>query len=250
MTMINKDVKDFFDKEMRDYIEPISTISLPEAKPNKEQEPPLVDISASIYNFDKICKKIYKNPPKSADGIFFCKKTMYVVEFKTGFKKKPKNKSEDSNSFCTKYNEVCEERREWQNKDFERKQKELKTSIRLKAIESYITLEKQFLPLCDDTESKCRLEYIVVTDADCVNVFDKELGQLGKKHIAASTAKNVLTQLEDSLKSYNHKQDKNNPSNDYFYDKIKVFSAIEFEMFFKGLLPDMIKPSNIEPQTV
>lgn len=250
MTMIDKDVKSYFDKEMQDYIEPINTISQPETKPDGKSKPPLVNIFAPIYNFDKICKKIYKNQPKSADGIFFCKNTMYVVEFKTGFKKNPKNKSEGLNFLCTKHNEVCEEQKKWQDDAFKRKQNELKTSVRLKAIESYITLEKQLIPLCDDTEIKCRLVFVVVTDADCVNVYDRELGQLGKKHISASTASNVLIQLKTSLNSYNLKHDKHASSNDYFYDEIKVMSSEEFENFFNKLSPEKINPPSSEYQPV
>lgn len=249
--MINKDIKCYFDEEMRDYIDPIKIISLPETQNNTNSpKPPLVNMHESMYNFDKICKNLYKLPPKSADGIFFCKRTMYIVEFKTGFKRKPENKSENLASLCTKYNEVCEEWKEWQNDRFKRKQAELRTSIRLKAVESYITLEKQFFPLCKNAEKRYRIVFIVVTDMDSVNEYDSTLGGLSKKHISVQTSQNELVALNNSLKSYNCKQDKHDPCEDYFYDEIKVMSANTFKSFYQKLSPTQINPSNYELQNV
>lgn len=85
--MINKDIKCYFDEEMRDYIDPIKIISLPETQNNTNSpKPPLVNMYETMYNFDKICKNLYKLPPKSADGIFFVNELCILWSLKQGLK--------------------------------------------------------------------------------------------------------------------------------------------------------------------
>lgn len=55
---------------------------------------------------------------------------------------------------------------------------ELVASIRTKAIESYITLEKHVFPLCRDSDGQKRLRYVAVIDADSVDGIEDTLADL------------------------------------------------------------------------
>lgn len=249
--MIKKDFQRYATQTWQDdsYIKSLSEISRPGSK-----KAPLIDRSEKVYCFDSICNEIYpENKPTSADGLFFCNNTAYFVEFKTGYKKIiTKDNYCIEQAKCPSNNSTCQEHQKWffalQNKETE----ELNQSIKFKAIESYITLEKQILPLCESNGKKFFIKFYVVIDADdTIEHYENILFGLSENHKPTKTEKsNIISKLENSLCNYKLKKDKNSPENDYFYDEIKIMTAREFEMFFDGLLPDMITPSNTEPQTV
>lgn len=247
--MIKKDFQRYATQTWQDdlHIKPLCEVS----KPSTEK-PPLIDRPEKVYCFDSICDAIYpKNKPTSADGLFFCNNVTYFVEFKTGFKKKiTKNNYDEDKAQCPKYQHFCKDYRDLFFKNQDKETDELKCSIKFKAIESYITLEKEILPLCEDAR-KSKIILVVVIDEDGIDDYEASLTELSESHAPHETVENnYINSLKDSLEGYKNKKDKHCPTNDYFYDDIEVFSARGFEKFFDELLPDMINPSNTEPQTV
>lgn len=237
------------------FIRPISEVSKPDVQNSEPPKPPLIDRSEKIYWFDEISGEIHKklhNKPSSVDGVFFSGDTVYFVEFKTGFKKiRTKDNFDDKYAECPKFHEFCEDYKNWFFKNQDKETDELKSSIRFKVIESYITFEKKIFPLCDETENEYKLELIVVIDEDEIDDYENSLLELSNEHAQPEADKNnCFRSLSDSLKVYKHQKDKQDPPSDYYYDDIKVLSANNFERLFDELLSnDMINPSNCELQT-
>lgn len=247
--MIDKDFQQYVAQTWQEdsYIKPLSEVSKPGAK-----KPPLINRPEKVYCFDSICDVIYpKNKPTSADGLFFCKNAAYFVEFKTGFKKKiTRENYDEEKAKCPRYKHPCKDYGDLFFKNQDKETEELKSSIKFKAIESYITLEKEILPYCENAR-KSKIILLVVIDEDGIDDYEDSLVELSENHAPLETVENnYICSLRDSLQGYKNKKDKHCPPNDYFYDEIEVFSAKEFEMFFDELLPNMINPSNSEPQTV
>lgn len=123
------------------------------------------------------------------------------------------------------------------SKSQDKETKELKASIKFKAIESYIMLEKQIFPLCDcDLERPYKIELIVVIDEEEIEDYENTLYELSSEKIPSNADKNnIFHSLKESLKNYCDQKDKQSPPNDYFYDKIQVLSAKKFEKFFIDL---------------
>ena len=112
----------------------------------------LVESDKEILCFDDIVADYFdeNKKPSSADGLTFSHKSINLIEFKTGFKKlitKANYKPEEVT--CEKHEgEICEEygalllRYHSSNKEI------LMDSLKMKAIESYVFLDKQIIPLC------------------------------------------------------------------------------------------------------
>lgn len=245
--MIDKDLQQYVAQTWQGdkYIKPLSEISKPENK-----KTPLVNRHEKIYCFDCISKKIHgKDKPCSVDGLFFYKNTAYFVEFKTGFKKKitRKNYNEDK-AMCPRYKHPCKDYGDLFFKNQDKETEELKSSIKFKAIESYITLEKQILPCCQEV-GKCKLVLLVVVDVDAIEDYENTLSDLGKEYIPSETVNsNEIDSISNALNNYRLKKDKHSPPYDYYYDEIEVMSADEFNRHFDNLLIDGISPTVDEHQ--
>lgn len=246
--MIDKDLRQYVSQTWQgtSFVKPLSEVSKPDS-PNSA----LINRPEKVYCFDSICESIYpKNKPASVDGLFFCENSAYFVEFKTGFKKKITRKNYDEEkAMCPKYNHPCKDYGDLFFKNQDKETEGLKYAIKIKAIESYITLEKEILSCCEDAH-KSEIVLIVVIDDDGIDSYEDTLLELSENHAALKAVDNIFSSLKKSLQGYKNKKDKHCPPNDYYYDKIEVLSAKEFERFFDELLPKMINPSNTEPQTV
>lgn len=245
--MIDKDLQQYFAQAWQGdtYIKPLSEISKPDNK-----KPPLVDRHEKIYCFDCISEKLYeKDKPCSVDGLFFYKNKAYFVEFKTGFKKKITRKNyNEEKAMCPENKHPCKFYRDLFFKNQDKETEELKTSIKFKAIESYITLEKQILPCCQEG-GKCELVLLVVVDVEAIEDYENILSELGEEHTPSKTNNsNEIDSISNALNNYRRKKDKHSPSNDYYYDKIQVMSADEFKRHFDDLLIDGISPTVDEHQ--
>ena len=110
--------------------------------------------------------------PCSADGISFPKNNIELIEFKSGFKQKlTKWNYDPEQAKCPKYHEECTSYYKifWENQD--RKNSELIESIKLKASENYVILEKRCLACCNELDEGRRAKVIlrVVIDDDGIN---------------------------------------------------------------------------------
>lgn len=213
------------------FIKPISDISK-----SDNGNSPLVDRPEKIFCFDLICEDIYKkNKPASVDGLFFCKDTAYLIEFKKGFKKKI-TKENFHQENCPTYNTPCKDYAPLFFKNQKMETEALVSSLKFKAVESYLTLEKQILPCCQDS-GNCRLVLFVVVDIDAVEEYESILYEASEGNASfQSKVNNDLNSISQSFQNYRRKQDKHSPCCDYFYDDIKVMSVKEFEQRFDELL--------------
>lgn len=107
---------------------------------------------------------------------------------------------------------------------------ELVLNIRIKAIESYITLEKFIFPCCRPSEVHMELRFLVVIDEDSVEGMEDTLADLAG---AAKVKDNAYFSIRKSLKRLIHCQDKS--GNQYFYDDVKVLSVTDFESYLRLL---------------
>ncbi len=103
---------------------------------------------------------------------------------------------------------------------------ELLDSIKFKAIESYLTLEKKLLPLCMDfpNDKRVRVIFCEVID-DYVDSMEDTLAELARK----PSASNTLTIIKAALSRFINLKTSDNK--DYFYDEIKVCSPYEYTRY-------------------
>lgn len=219
--MTNKNIAKYISEKYNDYTTSISDAS----KSNSGRS--LIESDNQIYNFDEICSSIFTagNKPTSADGIRVSKSKIEVIEFKSGLKQKvTKNGLSREDKICKALGDVCDQywMLFWKNQTKERK--ELVSSIRFKAIESYIILEKHLFPNCEPCPRghNCRLEYTVVIDEDDVDGIEDTLAELAQK----VPKSNSISEIRQALKRLHHVKDSNGDS--YFYDEVNVLSAKDF----------------------
>ena len=222
--MIEKEVKEFAEKNWSHYIKSISECS----KPSKDKAP-LVESEIEVYCFDDICKKYFDENrlPASVDCVDFTEKEIYLVEFKSGFREKitKENYKKSEQAICEHMKGICEYY--WSNffklRDIEKE--ELISNLKLKAIDTYMVFGKKVFPLCDKCESK-RLHLIVVIDADYIDNMEDTLGELAGCSV---TSNNWVTKIKNSLSRF--KVEKDALGNDYLYDEIDVYTVQEYKHF-------------------
>ena len=227
--MITKNVMEKAKMLWSEFLEPISKIS-----ENDNTHVALVDHQFIMYNFDKITKNLYNNKacPTSADALFINDKEIEFIEFKSGFKQKiTKNKLRDTKAKCDEYFKmtghlhVCKTFWELFFKNQNRERKILIESIRLKSIESYMSLEKKVLNTCDDlnNQKKIKVKFTIVIDEDGIDNYEKVLGEISNK---PAPKENCFTLIEESLKRIKNQNDSS--GQDYLYDEISVLSTKDF----------------------
>ena len=228
--MVTKNLPKYATERLEDYIISVTDASKSQAGIS------LVTSDASIYCFDDVCKLFYTehNSATSADGLLFPKGNIELVEFKSGFSRRiTKDKFDPSKGACTTLKEkygvehICDYYWDlfWKLADKERS--ELIDSIRSKAIESYILLEKHIFPVCEDIENGRNVQLIltVVVDEDGVDGIEDTLAELAEE--TEPRADNSLSSIRQALKRLINRHDaKGTP---YFYDRIEVLSAKDFK---------------------
>ena len=224
MSMITKELQTYVQDNWGQFAEPVREVSKSGSRGKA-----LIDNAIPLYNFDKICANIFQpfpgKQPASADGLAFTGKWIELVEFKTGFKKKiTKNNFNKEMGSCPITGVYCEDYWKLFFKNQKKENDELVASIRTKAIESYITLEKHVFPLCRDSDGQKRLRYVAVIDADSVDGIEDTLADLaGGKNVEG----NPFISVRKALQRLVGMSDAEGLS--YFYDEIQVMSAMEFQ---------------------
>ena len=220
--MIDKNLCQFAIENWQEY-----KTSITEASKNRDGFP-MVENSSDIYNFDKVCKSLFpgKDIPSSADGILCDARNINLIEFKSGFKQKiTKDTFNEEEGKCKKIDAVCEEYWKifWENQD--RKIKELINSIKTKAIESYILLEKHIFPLCKNNpnNNSYKLTFTVIVDEDGVDGIEDTLADVAG---VEPKTDNALTSIRQSLKRLS--QNKDCLGKPYLYDSIEVLTIKDF----------------------
>ena len=218
--MIYKNIQQYADLHWKEYQACVTDISC------NDNNQPLVESEHLLHNFDSISQALYgnKNAPTSADGISITPNIVQLIEFKSGFKKRITRRNFDrSLGTCPKAGQICNEYWDLFFKSQQNDIKALIDSIRFKAIESYITLEKKILPLCEDFDHKQLLKLTVVIDEDGVDSMEDTLAELaGSSHQITSNK----ARIEQALKRLGNQQDANGQP--YYYDVIAVLSACDY----------------------
>lgn len=154
-----------------EFEKPLSFLS----KPDTEDSPVVNQDEIMLFDFDGICKKIYhKKAPKSADALGVVGKTLIFVEFKKGFQQKlPKNKK---NIPCSQGLALdhCLVRVAHQNKKFE----EMRDSVKLKAVESYLTYRENLL--LPGVEEPNQVHFFLVISLNSLEKLEDEMINLSK----------------------------------------------------------------------
>ncbi len=220
--MINRDLGNYAVEHWKKFNSSITEIS----KNNKGIS--LVNSEKLLYNFDKIAKTIYPEDkcPTTADGINIVDSLVELIEFKSGFKKRiTKETFDEKKAICDYLGDSCTEYWSLFFKNQKAETDELITSIRFKAIESYLLLEKKILQCCSevDNNNKIKVNLIIVIDENEIDNMEDTLAELSGITIEQN---NCFASIRKSLKRVQVQQDAN--GNDYFYDHIDVVSPEEF----------------------
>lgn len=218
--MITKDIKSYLAENYSVYLEPVSELS------KSAKGKVLVKDERKLYNFDKITEDLFPgNKPESADAIYATNKRVFLVEYKSGFKKKiTKGNFDKKRMSCYDDEEkYCEEYAKLFFKNQEKEDEVLKKSLQLKAVESYMTLMKEIVSNSevDEPGTKKSLIYCVVID-DYVESMEDALNALAKK----KSDTNAIEDVRKSLSRFRKNKDK-----EYYYDDIMVLSPYEFKGF-------------------
>lgn len=227
--MITKDLKSYADINWSGYLKTLTELS----RSGNNNPKSLIERDQKLYCFDDICSAIFPSGKiaESADAILITRKTVELIEFKTGFKKRITKENLDSEKAkCEQTNQICNEYWNLFFKNQDKDTKELIASIRNKAIESYVTLEKMILPECDNLQKGKNLKYIAVIDEDGVDAMENTLlnlsGGESKTNNSVSCLQNALRRLT-GLKTH--------AGEIYYYDEVKVMSPQEFKYYLDNL---------------
>lgn len=220
--MIKKNVQAYAISNWGDYLRPITELS------KSDNGVSLVQSSVELYNFDDICKSLFPpgKVPTSADGLDFNGRTMELVEYKSGFKQHiTKHNFDPEKGLCPdpEVNRVCKDYWKLFFKNQQTNISELISSIRNKAVESYVTLEKQIFPRCQDIDRPMHLKLIVVIDEDEIDSIEDTYSELAGNTVAND---NHLSAIKSALRRLVNQRDAD--GNAYFYDCIEVLSVQDY----------------------
>lgn len=217
--MIFKDVQKYAEINWKECLK-----SVTECSKAKKTKISLVRNETKIYCFDDISKTIYfnDNPSASVDGVDFNEDEIVLVEYKSGFKEKitRDNYANDYRSRCPETQSVCKDYWDLFFKLRDGEKKELISNLKLKALDTYVTLEKNIFPNCDDTPKGKKLRLIIVIDADDVDDMEDALSDLSRK---PTSKNNYFTKIKDALSRFKLREDAF--GNKYLYDSIEVYSV-------------------------
>ena len=228
--MITKDVAEYLSRVHERKLESVTELS------ESGKGISLVNDERQMYNFDKITEMISgkREAPNSADAMLVTNRQILFTEFKSGFVKKINKRNFDykrmdcpdkPSIICRPYANLFIENQNMENE-------QLLDSLKLKAIESYVTLEKQILPLCEEKIIGKALRCVFGVVIDVPN--DKEEDILNElAEVKDDESENTIAQIRQSLKRLSGNKCTNGET--YLYDEIKVFSPYEFKKYLDGI---------------
>lgn len=222
----------------------IKTIAECSSENKKAGAKSLVPSDKPIFDFDDITEDLYnrKKVPKSADGVLVTERKVIFVEFKSGFmhlqiqltKLSDENEIEQFND--SKEEELQRKYRELMKENLKKANKEMKQSLLMKGMDSWMTLEKQyFLKARSDSNlvhgGHSNIHYCVVVEEENVDELDELMKSTCQKQIRKQEGKKAnlgyTHDLWNALSRLNKKKDAT--GNDYGFDMVEVIGPREFE---------------------
>lgn len=219
--MLTKDLLSYAVTNWGSFKATVSVIS-----ENDHTHVPMVTGDELLFHFDKISEALYTQgkAPTSADGLEITPRGVEFIEFKSGFKRKiTKNNFDEKRGWCKDGEKVCIEYWDLFFKEQEKEIAELISSIRFKAIESYITLEKHIIPKCQQTDVHIPLNFVVVIDESGIDSTEDILAELAGED---DIKDNHFAAIRSALRRLTGQRDAD--GNEYYYDHIEVLSASDF----------------------
>lgn len=196
------------------------------SKPHKKGKP-LSKSDFKMYNFDIITRNYFKSEePTSVDGVYFLNGNLHLVEFKTGFYQEVRRDSPnfDPKKGCcphiTNEEYVCPEYWDEFTKRQDREIDILLDSLKLKAVESYLFLEKQ-IGFVKDKLEKGKILLHIVTDENGIDGMETAMEDLVSES-------NTKSRVKSSLHRFMNRTDIN--GNVYCYDNIDVYNGESFAL--------------------
>ncbi|MBR3772344.1 MAG: hypothetical protein IKL07_08745 [Clostridium sp.] len=235
--MFTGGIDSYFEETYSNFLEEVSQLS------SSDSGKILVEDDRKLYCFDKISEQIYENKngegSASADAVYITKKRIVFVEFKSGFKRKITKDTLNPLLLACPYDDTktCKEYGKMLLKIGKKEVEELLDSLKMKAIESYITLITQIIPLSGVKDQEYRFVFCVITD-DYVEKTEDIMNELS----GISTRKkssNTTTKIRDSQKRF--AQRKTADGKNLFYDEVKVFSPHEFKSYLNKTYIEQLK---------
>lgn len=225
--MLLKDLEQFSENNWHSFY---STVT--ETSREDQSDTSLVISDCTVIDFDKVCLSLFltQKLPTSVDAIRLRPRTIELIEFKTGFRQKITRESFDPlKGKCKKFDKEIECDDYWDLffENQERKKNQLISSIRLKAIESIVTLEKHILPQCQDLPKgeQSRIVLTVVVDIDPIDAYEDMLSDLTEEKEKSNT--NTISDIRKALGRLMGVNDIH--GNIYYFDQINVMSGPEFK---------------------
>lgn len=206
------------------YQETITQLSM-----NQRTGKSLIEDDKKLYNFDAIAEALTSNDkkPASVDAIAFTQTGIVLIEYKTGFNNKILSGKIEKKQLQCPYDEkevkICEEYGKLIRKTARLEKKELLDSIRSKAVESYVLLEKEIISNCEKVDYKVFFWAIIDEPKDQLEDIGLELGKMKKK------SNNSISVLKQSLSKFQRRKN-------YYYDAIEVMTAADFKRRIKTLM--------------
>lgn len=214
-------IQTYFEEHFRAFEKPVSEIS----KSHNSTEP-RVNSDIAMYNFDGISATISPKPGfRSADALRFRRKRIELIEFKSGFSRMITRENWDPKQ-CLCPNDEQTECIPYKDKFLriaELELHELRDSIKYKALESYVTLDKLILPRFS-LGTHIAIDYIVVIDGNSNDQYESILADAAQMHNQKS---NQIASLKSSLSRFVGCKDAN--GSPYYYDRIFVYTFQEYQ---------------------
>ena len=216
--MNNSPIYNYASSHWQGYLKPISELS------KSEDGRVLINSNLQYYSFDVITEDVSdKTKMASTDAIWFSEKAIELVEYKTGFRDIIDiNNYDPSKARCPKHNEACEDVYKWVCKNRRQEKDNLLLNIRLKALESIITLKKRIFPQCNQVQS-IPINLTVVIDANPTDEEEKILGELSNDSGFTSNDSNPLDVIKQSLSRYNSVSDEDGKT--FLFNSIEVLGS-------------------------
>lgn len=179
----------------------------------------LVKSEFEMFNSDAIISSVCKpEQPSFVDGVYFSNGNLHLVEFKTGFHqeiRKGQSNFDEEKAKCPHTKSFCEDYWKQFTERQNRERDILYDSLKLKALETYLFLEKK-IGFIKNTSDHGKVILNIVIDVNGINGMEIGLSELVDKN-------NPKANIQKSMHRFKKQKDINN--NIYCYDEINVYSG-------------------------